>query len=91
MYSTSKAPKGVYSLVRKELKAKGRGTFEEKRTTVDNIKLRATVWLDNRAVTFLTTFVPVNPAKQGERYDRKHKSIEQFECPPVVPYYNSSM
>ena len=50
----------------KELKAKGRGTFEEKTTVVDNIKLCATVWLDNRAVTILTTFVPANPAQQVE-------------------------
>ena len=35
----------------KELKAKGRCTFEEKTTVVDNIKLCATVWLDNCAVT----------------------------------------
>ena len=39
----------------KELKAKGRGTFEEKTNVVDNIKLRATVWLDNCAVPLLTT------------------------------------
>ena len=75
----------------KELKAKGRGTFEEKTTVVDNIKLRATVWLDNRAVTLLTTFVPANPAQQVERYDRKHKAIVQVRCPSVVPYYNASM
>ena len=75
----------------KELKAKRRGTFEEKTTVVDNIKLRATVWLDNRAVTLLTTFVPANHAQQVERYDRKHNSIVQVGCPSVVPYYNSSM
>ena len=75
----------------KELKAKGRGTFEEKTTVVDNIKLRATVWLDNRAVTLLITFAPVNPAQQVERYDRKHKSIVQVRCLSVVHYYNSSM
>ena len=75
----------------KELKAKGHGTFEEKTAVVDNIKQRATVWLDNRAVTFLITFVPTNPAEQVECYDRKHKSIVQVRCPSDVPYYNSSM
>ena len=75
----------------KELKANGRGAFEEKTTVVDNIKLRATVWLDNSAVTLLITCVPDNPAQQVERYDRKHKSIVQVRCPSVVPYYNSSM
>ena len=75
----------------KELKAKGRCTFEEKTTVVDNIKLRAIVWLDNHAVTLLITFVPANPVQQVERYDRKHKSIVPVRCPSVVPYYNSSM
>ena len=60
-------------------------------TVVGNIKLRAKVWLDNRAVILLTTFVPANPDKLDKRYDRKHKSIVQVECPSAVPYYNSSM
>ena len=81
----------MYSHLKKALKANGRGTFEEKLTVVYNIKLHATVWLDNRHVTLLTTFVPVNPAQQVERYDRKHKSIVQVRCPPIVPYYNSIM
>ena len=58
---------------------------------VDNIKLSVTVWLDNRAVTFLTTFLPANPAKQVQHYDRQHKSIVHVQCPSVVLYYNSSM
>ena len=44
------------SMSEKELKAKGRGVFEGKTTVVDNIKLRAIIWLDKRFVTLLTTF-----------------------------------
>jgi hypothetical protein len=40
----------------KDMKKKGRGSYEEKETTIENVIIRAIKWHDNKAVTIATTF-----------------------------------
>jgi hypothetical protein len=40
----------------KDMKKKGRGSYEKKETTIENVIIRAIKWYDNKAVTIATTF-----------------------------------
>ena len=48
----------------KTVRQKGRGSAEIKIWVNDNVKLWTIKWLDNRAVTILTTFEAVVPSSQ---------------------------
>ena len=48
----------------KTVRQKGRGSAEMKIWVNDNVKLWTIKWLDNRAVTILTTFEAVVPSSQ---------------------------
>ncbi|XP_051285283.1 piggyBac transposable element-derived protein 2-like [Dicentrarchus labrax] len=73
------------------MKAKGRGTHEEKMTTHNGVNLWAVKWFDNRPVTLLSTFVAANPTTQVLRWDKKKKEVVRVSRPNVVAVYNKSM
>lgn len=75
----------------KEMKKRGRGSFEEKETTIDGIDLRAVKWLDNRAVTLVSTFDSAEPADMVTRYDAKIRGEIQVPRPRIVKTYNQFM
>lgn len=75
----------------KYLKKKGRGTFEEKTTTIDNVELRAVKWFDNRSVHLASTFSSAQPTSTVKRWDRNSKSFIEILCPQMVRLYNSFM
>jgi len=57
----------------KTWKGKERGAFEEKETIYNWVNLRAVKWLDNWAVTLLSTFASANPATSVTRWDKKKR------------------
>ncbi|XP_030297034.1 piggyBac transposable element-derived protein 3-like [Sparus aurata] len=73
------------------MKAKGRGTQEEKMASHNGVNLFAVKWFDNRPVTLLSTFVAANPTTQVLRWDKKEKEIIRVSRPSVVAVCNKSM
>ncbi|KAF9419654.1 hypothetical protein HW555_003932 [Spodoptera exigua] len=57
----------------KELKKKGRGSYEEKIAIVDDVKLSLVSWFDNKNVNILSSYVGSEPTTTKRRYSRKEK------------------
>lgn len=49
------------------MKKKRRGTYEEKKTVVDNVEMRAVKWFDNRGVVVASTFASAKPVSNVDR------------------------
>lgn len=75
----------------KELKCKGRGASEELTTTIDDVELSCVRWYDNRAVTFLSSFVGRDPVQKTKRWFTSAKEFREIDCPSVVKVYNRHM
>ena len=58
---------------------------------VDNHKLYATQWYDNKPVTFLSTFIASEPEIAMKRFDRKTKTYIEVPAPAVLDVYNRHM
>lgn len=74
-----------------EIRKKQRGWCEEYVGSFDNVDVSNVVWLDNRPVTLLSTFLGSEPQRNINRYDRHTKSRIQVSCPNVVIQYNKHM
>ncbi|CAB3995710.1 Hypothetical predicted protein [Paramuricea clavata] len=48
-------------------------------------------WLDNKAVTLLSTYVGPTPTSKVKRYDHSLKKHVDVDCPAVVGAYNANM
>lgn len=97
--------RGIYSLgtvrrpripncrlpVEAELKKEPRGTSHEFICDVDGVDVSSIAWLDNKPVTFLSTFRGKMPLAEVRRWDRKQKKYINIECPAIVPQYNAHM
>ena len=75
----------------KELKKKGRGTFQEKECILDSTPVRVIKWMDSKPVTLLTTFESAEPTSVVKRWDRKEKKKVEVPCPKAVKTYNQFM
>ncbi|XP_060870237.1 piggyBac transposable element-derived protein 3-like [Metopolophium dirhodum] len=74
----------------KDLLKKGRGSFEMR---CDNKKKISVVkWADNKCVTLVSSFVPVNEQPSSvRRYDKNMKAKIPINCPTIIKEYNSKM
>jgi len=61
----------------------------EKVTEVGDVKMSVVRWYDNRAVTFLSTFVGAEPLMTAKRWCKDE--MKQVSCPKVVDTYNKHM
>ena len=75
----------------KELQQKGRGSFEEKGTTIDGVVVRAMKWFDNRPVTLPSTCASIYPLCTVDRWDRSQRQSISVCCPAIVGKYNQNM
>ncbi|GBP35933.1 PiggyBac transposable element-derived protein 2 [Eumeta japonica] len=57
----------------KELKKQERGFFVAKVATIDNIRVCAITWYDNKPVNILSTYVGSVPVTKKQRYFKKKK------------------
>ena len=80
--------KGCNMMDEKELKTKGRGSFDFRVNQEDNIIVR---WYDNKAVNLLSSFVGVEPVGKVRRWDRKAKTYLMVPRPAIVESYNTFM
>jgi len=53
------------------MKSKDRGTMYECTATVNQEKITAVLWKDNKLVTLLSTFVGMNPVENVKRFSKK--------------------
>ena len=75
----------------KELKNKGRGSYEEKEAFIDGVNVWVVRWFDNRAVTFASTCSSIQPLLHVQRFDKKQKQSIAIPCPSIVCQYNQNM
>ncbi|XP_071053564.1 piggyBac transposable element-derived protein 3-like [Onthophagus taurus] len=76
----------------KELKRRGRGAYDEFRTSVgDGIKLRVVQWFDNKSVRVASTFCGAQPVDAVHRFDRKQKTTIDVNRPNIIKQYNMFM
>ena len=73
----------------KELKKKGRGSFDCFFNNEYNVSL--VTWFDNRAVLLSSTHLAVDPVVQVKRFDKKEKQRIDVPCPIIVYDYNQHM
>jgi hypothetical protein len=55
------------------MKSKERGTMYECTATVNEEKITAVLWKDNKLVILLSTFVGMNPVEHVKRFSKKEK------------------
>jgi len=75
----------------KEFKKLGRGSMCEKTTTIDNVKVSAVSWFDNKVVTMVSTYVGSQPTVEKQRFFRSLKMKKMVTCPKAVDVYNQYM
>ncbi|KAF2904348.1 hypothetical protein ILUMI_01806 [Ignelater luminosus] len=73
------------------LKKKGRGTYEEKESAIENVNIRTIKWFDNRGVILATTFSSAEPLRKTERWDKNEKKKVAIQKPYAVDIYNKFM
>ncbi|MGH0137134.1 UNVERIFIED_CONTAM: hypothetical protein FKN15_015830 [Acipenser sinensis] len=74
-----------------EFKKLGRGSYDEKLTSVDGVQLIASKWQDNQSVTLLSTFSGIYPTSSVKRWDKKAITKIDVQCPSSVLMYNTSV
>ncbi|XP_047122911.1 piggyBac transposable element-derived protein 3-like [Hydra vulgaris] len=75
----------------KELSKKGRGSVVLKTGVFDGVQLNAVRWMDNKALTLLSTFAAVELVKKVRKWDKKEKKDIEVECPSIIILYNAFM
>ncbi|XP_065684233.1 piggyBac transposable element-derived protein 3-like isoform X1 [Hydra vulgaris] len=73
----------------KELKKQGRGSFDYRTDTISNNI--AVSWIDNKAVTLISSFASIEPINTVRRYDRKTRKYIMVKQPYIVQFYNKNM
>ena len=62
----------------KEMKRQGRGTVEEKVTSVEGVEMIELKWYDNKPVHLVSSFAGAYPTSTVQRWDKKEKKIFKF-------------
>jgi hypothetical protein len=75
----------------KEMKKRGRGSYEDFSCKVDSITLNAVKWYDNKPIHLLSTFFGAHRTSAVQRWDRTRKEKIDVECASMVLYYNKCM
>ena len=70
-----------------EMKRQGRGTVEEKVTSVEGVEIIALKWYDNKRVQLVSSFAGAYPTYTVQRWDRNEKKSIQVQCPSAVVIY----
>lgn len=75
----------------KNMKKEGRGTYEEFASTIDDVKIFALKWFDNKSVCLASTFCGSQPIDIVQRFDRKTKTRIDVPRPNAIKQYNLFM
>lgn len=63
----------------------------ELETTVEERRITAVSWLDNKVVNMCSTYVGIQPTGTAKRFNRKKKSYDEIDCPRAILLYNRHM
>ena len=80
---------GCHLKTEKTLKKEKRSSYSYVLEANSNIQVVR--WYDNRAVTLISSYLPVPPEDEARRYDRKEKEFVNIVRPNVVREYNKFM
>lgn len=69
----------------------GRGSYNEWETQVEDTKITAVKWMDNRSVHLASSFLNSSPMDKCVRYEKKLKEKVEFPRPNIVKEYNIHM
>ena len=75
----------------KDFMKKGRGAFEELKSTNKSTEITYVKWCDNKIVHLVSTFAKAHPVKNVSRYERKLSQRIDIPCPDIVQKYNQAM
>ncbi|KAJ8885132.1 hypothetical protein PR048_011328 [Dryococelus australis] len=75
----------------KEIKKRGKVTFDEVATKVDCTEIRSIKWYDNHGVTMASSFDCAQPIGEVNRFNRKTKTEVTIPCQKAVNTYNTFM
>ena len=67
------------------------GTYEEYEATIEDVKLFALKWFDNKSVCLASTFYGSHPIDTVEPFARKEKTKINIQRPNMVKEYNLFM
>lgn len=76
---------------RKRAQKQERGFFVEKVATIDDVRVSAITWYDNKPVNMLSTYVGSKPTTRKRRYCKKDKRYIEINCPQAIEVYNKHM
>lgn len=75
----------------RELMKKGRGAYEELKSTKDGIEITYVKWYDNKIVNLVSTFAKALPLGNVSRWDKKLSLRIEISCPDIIKWYNKAM
>jgi len=64
----------------KEFRKMGRGSFCEKLTTIDDVKISAVSWFNNKVVNIVSTYVGGHPIGENKQFFRSEKIYKMVPC-----------
>lgn len=73
----------------KDLKAAGRGSYDQKVELGSNVI--AVKWFDNKAVHLMSSYIGTEPEDKAKRYEKKDKKMIEIPRPAIVKEYNQFM
>lgn len=71
------------------MKRKGRGGFEEKKTVIESVEIRAVKWMNVRRLIVASTFASAEPVCMEKTWDRKLIKRISIKCPSIVNQYKT--
>lgn len=80
---------GCNILGEKDLKKKGRGSYDHR--VEENNNIVAVRWFDNKAVTLLSTHTGVQPLMTAKRWNKKKEDHAVLPMPAIIDDYNKHM
>lgn len=74
-----------------DMRKKGRGSFIERVTILDDVEVCLVAWYDNKLVTTISTYVGSQPASEVQRFCRKTKTYINIPRPQCIGVYKNYM
>lgn len=75
----------------KSLMKKGRGSYEEMKTSNTGHEVTYVKWFDSKVVNIVSTFAKANLLHTITRYDSKATQTRDISCPDIIQVYSKCM
>lgn len=71
------------------MKKKGKGEFEEKRTVIGSVEIRAVKWVNSKRLIVASTFASAQPVDIEKTWVRKLGKHITIKCPKIMSQYTT--